>query len=77
MKKIIDGLICKKGWVSSTKFWNSLTIIIFLSIFVYLGVRKEIPEWLGWMCVFMTSPARLLDKLIDFRWGRQPPRDKE
>ena len=80
MKRVLKGLFCSYGdRVSSTKIFNSITITVMLGMFIYLGMNKEIPEWLGWMLVFMVSPARLLNKLIDFRWGRQgtPPSDKE
>ena len=80
MKRIMQGLFCGYGGkVSSTKIFNSITITVMLGMFIYLGMHKEIPEWLGWMLAFMVSPSRLLNKLIDFRWGRQgnPPPDKE
>lgn len=57
---------------SSTKFWNGIGILTITGMFIYLGVYKEIPEWLGWIYAFMITPSRLMKNLVDLRWGRGP-----
>lgn len=46
-------------------------------MFIFLGIEKEIPEWMGWAFVFMITPSRLMKNLIDLRWGRSPAPDKK
>lgn len=74
IKKIMKGLFCNDGKdvISHTKFWNNAGLIVFSGMFIYLGIYKEIPEWLGWMYVFMITPSRLLNKIIALRWGINP-----
>ena len=63
--------------ISSTKFWNGVGIITMTAMVVYLGIEKDIPEWMGWVYVFMVTPSRLMNSLIDLRWGRSPAPKKE
>lgn len=56
--------------VSSTKVWNAVGMSVMTGMFIFLGIEKEIPEWMGWAFVFMITPSRLMKNLIDLRWGR-------
>ena len=79
MRKFLIGLFCTypDNKVISTKVWNAIGMIVMSSMFIYLGIDKEIPEWMGWAFVFMITPSRLMKNLIDLRWGRSPAPDKE
>lgn len=63
--------------ISSTKVWNALGMLTMTGMFIYLGIEKEIPEWMGWAFVFMITPSRLMKNLIDLRWGRAPASEKK
>ena len=56
--------------LSSTKVWNAVGMSVMTGMFIFLGIEKEIPEWMGWAFVFMITPSRLMKNLIDLRWGR-------
>ncbi len=77
-KKFLHGMFCTYpgNGVSSTKVWNFVGLSVMTGMFIYLGIEKEIPEWMGWAFVFMITPSRLMKNLIDLRWGRSP-HDKE
>lgn len=81
MKKILQGLFCTYpgNRVSSTKVWNAVGMIVMSGMFIFMGVEKEIPEWMGWAFVFMVTPSRLMKNLIDLRWGRvsTPSKDED
>ncbi len=79
MKKLLIGLFCTypENKVSSTKVWNAVGISTMTGMFIYLGIEKTIPEWMGWAFVFMVTPSRLMKNLIDLRWGRSPAPEKE
>lgn len=71
-KKFLHGMFCTYpgNGVSSTKVWNFVGLSVMTGMFIYLGIEKEIPEWMGWAFVFMITPSRLMKNLIDLRWGR-------
>ena len=76
MNKFLDGMFCSYvGRVSSTKVWNALVILTFTGMFIYMGVERAIPEWMGWLYVFLVTPSRLMKNLIDLRWGRPPMKE--
>lgn len=79
MKKFIIGMFCTypNNKVSSTKVWNAVGMLTMTGMFIYLGIEKDIPEWMGWAFVFMVTPSRLMKNLIDLRWGRTPPPSKK
>lgn len=79
MKKFLIGMFCTypNNKISSTKVWNAVGIITMTSMFIFLGIQKEIPEWMGWAFVFMVTPSRLMKNLIDLRWGRVSSPDKK
>lgn len=78
MNKFLEGMFCSvPGKISSTKVWNALGILLMAGMFVYMGVSKDIPEWMGWAFVFMVTPSRLMKNLIDLRWGRSIPDAKK
>ncbi len=72
MRKFLIGMFCTypDNKVSSTKVWNALGMLTMTGMFIFLGIEKEIPEWMGWAFVFMITPSRLMKNLIDLRWGR-------
>ncbi len=72
MKKFLRGMFCTypENKVSSTKVWNAVGMSVMTGMFIFLGIEKEIPEWMGWAFVFMITPSRLMKNLIDLRWGR-------
>lgn len=71
MNKFFSGMLCGvPGKISSTKVWNTIGLSVMTGMFIYMGVQKEIPEWMGWTYVFMITPSRLMKNLIDLRWGR-------
>lgn len=63
--------------ISSTKVWNAVGMLTMTGMFIFLGVEKEIPEWMGWAFVFMVTPSRLMKNLIDLRWGRAASPEKK
>lgn len=71
-KKFLRGMFCTYpgNGVSSTKVWNAVGMAVMTGMFIFLGIEKEIPEWMGWAFVFMITPSRLMKNLIDLRWGR-------
>ena len=75
-KKFMIGMFCTvpDNKVSSTKVWNFIGLTTMTSMFIYLGICKQIPEWMGWAYVFMITPSRLIKNLIDLRWGRTIPK---
>ena len=79
MINFFKGLIIAQpgNRVSSTKFWNAVGMIVMSGMFIYMGVEKEIPEWMGWAFVFMITPSRLMKNLIDLRWGKSAPSKDE
>ena len=79
MRKFLIGMFCTypNNKISSTKVWNALGMLTMTGMFIYLGVEKEIPEWMGWAFVFMITPSRLMKNLIDLRWGRAPASEKK
>lgn len=72
MRKFLIGMFCTypDNKISSTKVWNALGMLTMTGMFIFLGIEKEIPEWMGWAFVFMITPSRLMKNLIDLRWGR-------
>ncbi|CAA7332711.1 hypothetical protein NWUPM3A1_155 [Escherichia phage vB_EcoM_3A1_SA_NWU] len=72
MRKFLIGMFCTypNNKISSTKVWNALGMLTMTGMFIFLGIEKEIPEWMGWAFVFMITPSRLMKNLIDLRWGR-------
>ncbi|WLW41411.1 hypothetical protein LJIJOHLM_00119 [Escherichia phage KKP 3954] len=72
MRKFLIGMFCiyPDNKVSSTKVWNAVGMSVMTGMFIFLGIEKEIPEWMGWAFVFMITPSRLMKNLIDLRWGR-------
>ncbi|AVZ45318.1 hypothetical protein ACVVGU_000265 [Shigella sonnei] len=72
MRKFLIGMFCTypDNKVSSTKVWNAVGMSVMTGMFIFLGIEKEIPEWMGWAFVFMITPSRLMKNLIDLRWGR-------
>lgn len=79
MRKFLIGMFCTypNNKISSTKVWNALGMLTMTGMFIYLGIEKEIPEWMGWAFVFMITPSRLMKNLIDLRWGRAPASEKK
>ncbi len=79
MKKFLIGMFCTypNNKISSTKVWNAVGMLTMTGMFIFLGVEKEIPEWMGWAFVFMVTPSRLMKNLIDLRWGRAAPPEKK
>lgn len=79
MRKFLIGMFCTypNNKISSTKVWNALGMLTMTGMFIFLGIEKEIPEWMGWAFVFMITPSRLMKNLIDLRWGRTPAPDKK
>lgn len=75
MKKFLIGMFCTYpgNKISSTKVWNFIGLSVMTGMFIYLGIKKDIPEWMGWTYVFMITPSRLMRNLIDLRWGRVSP----
>lgn len=73
MNKFFDGMFCSYvGRISNTKVCSAVAFVTMTGMFIYLGVQKEIPEWMGWIYVSMVTPSRLMKNLIDLRWGRPP-----
>lgn len=72
MRKFLIGMFCTypNNKISSTKVWNAVGMSVMTGMFIFLGIEKEIPEWMGWAFVFMITPSRLMKNLIDLRWGR-------
>ena len=72
MRKFLIGMFCTypNNKIISTKVWNALGMLTMTGMFIFLGIEKEIPEWMGWAFVFMITPSRLMKNLIDLRWGR-------
>ena len=72
MRKFLIGMFCTypNNKISSTKVWIALGMLTMTGMFIFLGIEKEIPEWMGWAFVFMITPSRLMKNLIDLRWGR-------
>ena len=72
MRKFLIGMFCTypDNKVSSTKVWNAVGMSVMTGMFIFLGIEKEIPEWMGWAFVFMITTSRLMKNLIDLRWGR-------
>ena len=79
MRKFLIGMFCTypNNKISSTKVWNALGMLTMTGMFIFLGIEKEIPEWMGWVYVFMVTHSLLMNSLIYLRWGRTPPPKKE
>lgn len=71
-RKFFVGMFCTypNDKVSSTKVTNFIAFSVMTGMFIYMGICKQIPEWMGWAYIFMTTPSRLMKNLIDLRWGR-------
>lgn len=71
MKNFLKGLFYYENGLilSQTKFWNNIGIGTVTFLMIYLGMYKEIPEWLGWIYVVMITPTKLVNKIITLRWG--------
>ncbi len=72
MRKFLIGMFCTypDNKVSSTKVWNAIGMIVMSSMFIYLGIDKEIPEWMGWAFVFYDYTIQTNEEFNRFTLGQ-------